>query len=90
MGSKIVSEYKEYLAEIAVKAMLAVAEKTADGYKVDVDDVKMEKKTGESLGETSLINGIVLDKEIVHSGMPKRVEKAKVCPTRRILGKREA
>ncbi len=78
MGSKIVSEYKEYLAEIAVKAMLAVAEKTADGYKVDVDDVKMEKKTGESLGETSLINGIVLDKEIVHSGMPKRVEKAKV------------
>jgi len=78
MGSKIVSEYKEYLAEIAVKAMLAVAEKTANGYKVDVDDIKVEKKTGESVGETSLITGIVLDKEIVHSGMPKRVEKAKV------------
>ena len=45
---------------------------------VDVDDVKVEKKTGESLKETSLINGIVLDKEIVHSGMPKRVEKAKI------------
>jgi len=78
MGSKIVSEYKEYLADITVKAMLAVAEKTADGYKVDVDDVKVEKKTGESLGETSLISGVVLDKEIVHSGMPKRVEKAKI------------
>ncbi len=79
MGSKIVAEYKEYLADITVKAMLAVAEKQADGtMKADVDDVKVEKKTGESLGETSIINGIVLDKEIVHSGMPKRVEKAKI------------
>ncbi len=79
MGSKIVAEYKEYLADITVKAMLAVAEKQADGtMKADVDDVKVEKKTGESLADTSLINGIVLDKEIVHSGMPKRVEKAKI------------
>ena len=78
MGSKIVAEYKEYLADIAVKAMLAVAEKQNGGYKVDVDDVKVEKKTGESLKDTSLINGIVLDKEIVHSGMPKRMEKAKI------------
>jgi thermosome len=78
MGSKIVSEHKEYLAEIAVKAMIAVAEKNEDGYKVDVDDVKVEKKTGESLQDTALINGIVLDKEIVHSGMPKRLEKAKI------------
>ena len=79
MGSKIVAEYKDYLADLAVKAMLAVAEKQADGtFKADVDDVKVEKKTGESLKDTSLINGIVLDKEIVHSGMPKRMEKAKI------------
>src|SRR5512137_512181 len=65
MGSKIVSEYKEYLADIAVKAMLAVSEKTEGGMKADVDDVKVEKKTGLSLADTSLINGIVLDKEIV-------------------------
>jgi thermosome len=79
MGSKLVAEYKDYLADLAVKAMLAVAEKQADGtYRADVDDVKVEKKTGESLKETSLINGIVLDKEIVHSGMPKRLEKAKI------------
>jgi len=79
MGSKLVAEYKEYLADIAVKAMMAVAEKQADGtYRADVDDVKVEKKTGESLKDTSLINGIVLDKEIVHSGMPKRLEKAKI------------
>jgi len=79
MGSKIVAEYKDYLADLAVKAMFAVAEKQADGsYRADVDDVKVEKKTGESLKETSLINGVVLDKEIVHSGMPKRLEKAKI------------
>ena len=78
MGSKIVAEYKEYLADIAVKAMLEVAEKQNGSYKVDIDDVKVEKKTGESLKDTSLINGIVLDKEIVHSGMPKRIEKAKI------------
>ena len=79
MGSKIVAEYKEYLADITVKAMLAVAEKQVDGtMKADVDDVKVEKKTGLSLADTSIINGIVLDKEIVHSGMPKRVEKAKI------------
>jgi thermosome len=79
MGSKLVAEYKDYLADIAVKAMLAVVEKQADGtFRADVDDVKVEKKTGESLKDTSLINGIVLDKEIVHSGMPKRLEKAKI------------
>jgi thermosome len=79
MGSKIVAEYKDYLADLAVKAMLAVAEKQADGtFRADVDDVKVEKKTGESLKDTSLISGIVLDKEIVHSGMPKRMEKAKI------------
>ncbi len=78
MGSKIVAEYKEYLADLAVKAMLAVAEKQDGVMKADVDDVKIEKKTGESVKDTSLINGIVLDKEIVHSGMPKRIENAKI------------
>ena len=79
MASKIVAEYKDYLADLAVKAMLAVAEKQGDNtYRADVDDVKVEKKTGESLKDTSLVSGIVLDKEIVHSGMPKRVEKAKI------------
>jgi archaeal chaperonin len=78
MASKLVAEYKEYLADIIVKAMLAVAEKQNGTFKADVDDVLVEKKTGESLKDTSLINGIVIDKEIVHSGMPKRIEKAKI------------
>jgi len=78
MASKLVAEHREYLADLAVKAILAVAEKEDGKYKADVDDVKVEKKPGESLKDTKLIQGIVLDKEVVHSGMPKRVEKAKI------------
>src|SRR2546426_479087 len=78
LASKILAEDKEAMAELAVNAILQVAEKTSDGYKVDIDDVKVEKKPGESLTDTALIKGIVLDKEIVHPGMPKRVEDAKI------------
>ncbi len=78
MGSKVVAEYKEYLADIAVKAMFDVAEIQDNVYKVDMDNVRVEKKSGGSLGDTTLVKGIVLDKEIVHSGMPKRIEKAKI------------
>ncbi len=78
MASKLVAESKEYLAKIATSAILQVAEKAEDGLKVDIDDVKVEKKAGEALTDTKLINGVVLDKEVVHSGMPKRVEKAKI------------
>jgi thermosome len=78
MASKLVSEYREYLADISVTSILAVAEKEGTKYKVDLDDVKVEKKTGESTKETKLIQGIVLDKDVSHSGMPKRIEKAKI------------
>jgi len=78
MASKLVAEHREYLADLAVKAILAVAEKDDSKYKVDLDDVKVEKKPGESTRETKLIQGIVLDKDVSHSGMPKRVEKAKI------------
>jgi len=78
MASKLVSENKEQLAEIAVEAVLHVARKVEDDYTVDLDDIAVEKKPGESLNETKLIEGVVLDKEVVHSGMPKRIEKAKI------------
>jgi thermosome len=77
MASKLVAEKKEQLAAIAVEAVLSVAQKVGD-YVVDLDDITIEKKPGESLTETRLIEGLVLDKEVVHSGMPKRVEKAKI------------
>jgi len=78
MASKLVSENKEQLAEIAVEAVLHVAQKVGDEYKIDLDDIMVKKKPGESVAETKLIEGLVLDKEVVHSGMPKRVEKAKI------------
>jgi thermosome len=78
MASKLVSDHKEQLAEISSDAVLHVAEKVDKEYRVDIDDIMVEKKPGESLTETKLINGIVVDKEVVHPGMPKRVEKAKV------------
>jgi len=78
MASKLVAESREYLSGIAASAILHVAEKVEGEYKVDLDDVMIEKKAGESLTDTRLIEGIVLDKEVVHPGMPKRVEKAKV------------
>jgi len=76
MASKLVAQNKEYLAEIASSGVLQVAERVKGQFKVDIDDVKVEKKAGEALTDTKLINGILLDKEVAHSGMPKLVEKA--------------
>ena len=79
MQTKLVSRESQELAELIVNAVLQVAEKTdAGGYKLDLDNIKVEKKPGGSLQDTSLIKGIVLDKEVVHAGMPKRVENAKI------------
>ena len=78
MASKLVAENKEYLADIAASAILHVATKVEEQYKADLDDIMVEKKAGESLTDTKLIEGIVLDKEVVHPGMPKRVEDAKI------------
>ena len=78
MSSKLVSSDSEKLAEIIVDAVLAVAEKRGDGYKVDIDNIKVEKKGGKTINATELVNGIILDKEIVHGGMPKRIENAKI------------
>ncbi|MCD6509926.1 MAG: thermosome subunit, partial [Thermoprotei archaeon] len=78
LGSKAVAEYKEFLANLAVEAALSVVEKRGDKWMLDIDNIKIEKKKGESLNETQLLKGIVLDKEVVHPGMPKRVEDAKI------------
>jgi len=78
MASKIVAEHREHLASIVVDAVLHVAREVEGKFKVDLDDIMVEKKAGESITETKLINGIVLDKEVVHPGMPKRVRNAKI------------
>jgi thermosome len=78
MQTKLVSRESHDLAETVVTASLQVSEEAGSGYKVDIDDVKVEKKAGGSIRDTKLIKGIVLDKEVVHGGMPKRIEKAKI------------
>jgi thermosome len=78
MSSKVVAGSREYLSDIAVKAVKMVAEKVGGKWTADIDNVKVDKKEGESLESTILVNGIILDKEIVHPGMPKRVENAKI------------
>lgn len=79
MASKLVSNDSEELATLLVNAILQVAEKTSEGnFTVDIDNVKVEKKAGGSVKDTSFIKGIILDKEVVHSGMPRRIENAKI------------
>jgi thermosome len=77
-ASKVLSENAEFVADICVDAILQVAEQTPEGWKADVDDVKVEKKAGGSLTDTTLIKGIVIDKEVVHQGMPKSVKNPKI------------
>jgi len=80
MDSKLVSDDSPTLSQIVVDATKQVAEKAedVDGLKVDLDNIKVEKKAGGSMGDTTLIKGIVLDKEVVHAGMPKTIENAKI------------
>src|SRR5215208_2181622 len=79
MYSKLVSDDSPVLAQIVVNAAKQVAEKAEGGVlKLDLDNIKVEKKAGESIHDTKLIKGIVLDKEVVHAGMPKRIESAKI------------
>ncbi len=78
MESKLISEDSGTLSKIVVDAILSIATKKEQKYTVDLDDIKVEKKAGESIEDTSLIRGIVLDKEIVHSGMPTKIEKPKI------------
>ncbi|MFL6524754.1 MAG: thermosome subunit beta [Nitrososphaera sp.] len=80
MASKLVSVNSEPLSKIVVDAVIAVAEKAIDNnnLRVDPDNIKVEKKAGGSVEDTKLIEGIVLDKEVVHGAMPKRIEEAKI------------
>jgi len=78
MQSKLISEDSEPLSKLVVGAILKIAEKNGDTYSVDLDNLKVEKKSGASIQDTALIKGIVLDKEVVHSGMPTKIQNAKI------------
>ena len=78
MQSKLVSEDSDTLSKIVVDAILGVASTKESIHSVDLDNIKVEKKAGGSIQDTQVIKGIVLDKEIVHSAMPTKIEKARI------------
>jgi archaeal chaperonin len=79
MASKIISNDSATLAAVVVDGLLHVAEDVGDGnFSVDLENLKVEKKVGGSIKDTKLVMGIILDKEVAQSGMPRRVENAKI------------
>ncbi len=78
LGSKAVAGAREYLADLVVKAVTQVAELRGDKWYVDLDNIQIVKKHGGSINDSQLVYGIIVDKEVVHPGMPKRVENAKI------------
>jgi thermosome len=78
MRSKAVSNARDYLSGVVVDAIKQIVEKRDDAVLADVDNVQIVKKEGKSLEETQLVRGIIVDKEVVHEGMPKRVKNAKI------------
>jgi thermosome len=84
MSSKAVGSAKDHLADIAIDAVSQIVEKRGDRTIADIDNIQIVKKTGKSLFESQLVQGVIIDKEAVHTAMPKHVENAKIalidCP----------
>ena len=78
MRGKAVAAFREHLANIAVKAVKQIAEKRGEETVADIDHVQIVKKKGGSFLDTKLVYGVIIDKEVVHPDMPKRIENAKI------------
>lgn len=82
LGSKIVNRCQKQMAEIAVDAILSVADlKRKD---VDFELIKIQTKEGGQLDDTLLVKGVIVDKDMSHPQMPKEIKDAKLailtCP----------
>src|SRR6266704_96728 len=66
------------LVEVAKTQDDEVEEKRGDGFFADIENIQLVKKEGKSLMDTELVRGVIVDKEVVHPGMPKRMQKAKI------------
>ena len=78
MGTKAVATSKDFLAALVTSAVTQVMDGSSGKIKADIERIKVLKKHGEGIEQTDLVQGIVLDKETAHPGMPKRVEKARI------------
>ncbi|NHV45373.1 MAG: thermosome subunit [Candidatus Verstraetearchaeota archaeon] len=84
MNSKASAGIADIFADIVVKAVKQIAEKRGEKYIADIDYVQVVKKQGGSVNDSLLVYGVIVDKEVVHPGMPKKVQDAKIalldCP----------
>ncbi len=78
MRSKVIGQAGDHFATLAIDAVKQVTETRDGALTADKDDIQVIKKTGKSLLDTELIQGIIVDKEVVHSDMPKRIENAQI------------
>ncbi len=78
MTGKGAEHAKDKLSEITVSAVKQIMEKIDGKSVIDIENIKIEKKVGGSADDTELVQGIVLDKERVHPGMPKAIKDAKI------------
>lgn len=78
MRSKTVAKSREHLAGLVIDAIKQIIEERDSKIIADVDNVQIVKKEGKSLNETELVRGIIIDKEAVHAGMPKKIDGAKI------------
>lgn len=78
MTGKSAGSLKDYLSDVVVNAVKAITEKDDDTITADIDNIKIVKKQGGSIKDTELIEGIIIDKERAHTGMPKTVTSAKI------------
>lgn len=78
MSSKIIAMSRDKIADIAVDSVLSIVEEIEGKLTVDLEKIQIQKKSGDSVDKTKLIKGIILDKEVVNSSMPKRIENAKI------------
>jgi thermosome len=78
MNSKLISGAKSHFADIAVNAVSQILENRGDFKVIDLDQIQIIKKEGKSLLDTSILDGIIVDKEVVHPMMPKSIKDAKI------------
>jgi thermosome len=78
MHSKGLGGAREHFADIAIEAVQLIAEKRGDSMYADIDNIQLVKKEGKGLLDTELVKGVIIDKEVVHPGMPKQVKNARL------------
>lgn len=76
--SKVVEGARGHLADISIEAIDLVKEKRGNAFLADVDNIALVKKQGKGILDTQLVKGVIVDKEVVHPGMPKSLKNPKI------------